>query len=108
MINWFKENFKNKEYQREFKKTRSPRNKPNIPDPLQSLGISSEGTKNPAKDWEGIQPDWKPLGGGSVHSMNDDQPYQNFGNTGGNTPKMMKSENPGYSSKPSGNNFSSL
>jgi hypothetical protein len=74
LINWFKENFKNREYQKEFKKARSPRVKQNVPDTLASMGIGMPGTQKPdGGDWENINNDWvKPTGGNSVHSMNDD------------------------------------
>lgn len=45
LINWFKENFKNRDYQRELKKTRSPRVRQNIPDPVAM--IEGERNRNP-------------------------------------------------------------
>mmetsp|Transcript_17932 Transcript_17932/g.12926 ORF Transcript_17932/g.12926 Transcript_17932/m.12926 type:complete len:80 (+) Transcript_17932:2338-2577(+) len=53
LINWFKDNFKIKEYQKELKKARSPRTKATNVDPMEYMGIERQ-KKEEGETWNNI------------------------------------------------------
>ena len=71
MINWFKDNFKSRDYQKELRKARSPRIKSNNVDPLEFVGLERAKKNDDADTWKNINKDWQQPN--SVHSVNDDQ-----------------------------------
>lgn len=68
MINWFKENFKSKEYLKVVRRQKSPRVKTAID---MAANRNNRGTPQ-AESWNDVNKDWKKSAANSVHSMNDD------------------------------------
>ena len=74
LLNWFKENFKTRDYLKEMKRQRSPRAKvPEIAQQQMQQQMEQR-TSNQEKGaaWGGISENWANRGGASVHSLNND------------------------------------
>lgn len=77
LINWFKEHFKSKDYQRELRKTTSPRSKQSsVQNPTDILDVIGDRTRNPdtvqGGDWQNIDKNWQTGITGGGNSVHDD------------------------------------
>jgi len=59
MINWFKDNFKSRDYQKELRKARSPRIKSNVVDPLEFVGLERPKKADEGESWKNINKEWQ-------------------------------------------------
>ena len=67
MINWFKENFKSKEYLKIVRRQKSPR----VRTAAENSNVRNVNRSTPQQEWQGVPKEWQKSGGDSVHSMND-------------------------------------